>query len=102
MVIVHLLRVPDAPADRIRFGLVVSKAVGNSVVRHRVSRRLRALLGQRTALFGSGVDVVVRALPPASEATSAQLGAAIDKAVRKLDSSRPRSPVRRPQLSEAR
>lgn len=101
LLVVHVLRTPDAPTHPTRFGLVVSKAVGNSVVRHRVSRRLRALLSDRLALFEPSTDVVVRALPPAGKASSAQLGAAIDKAVGKLATVRQRPP-RRTELSEAR
>lgn len=83
LVVVHALA-GDLGSAQVRFGLIVSKAVGNSVMRHRVSRRLRALLADRIDAFGLSVDVVVRALPPAAQATSAQLGAAIDGAVRKL------------------
>ncbi|MDP9435946.1 MAG: ribonuclease P protein component, partial [Actinomycetota bacterium] len=40
---------PAGPEDHlpVRAGLVVSKAVGGSVVRHRVARRLRHLLRER-------------------------------------------------------
>jgi ribonuclease P protein component len=63
--------VPPGP----RAGFVVGKAVGNSVVRHRVTRRLRAVvLGELTRLPASA-DLVVRARPEAAEATSAQLRA---------------------------
>ncbi len=56
-------------------GLVVSKAVGNAVIRNRVQRRLRHLAREQlSALPGSGM-LVVRALPPAAEASSAELGA---------------------------
>ena len=61
-----------------RAGLVVSKAVGGSVVRHRVSRRLRHLLRPRLEGLPAGAMVVVRALPPAAEATSAELGVDLD------------------------
>ncbi len=64
-----------------RFGLVVGRGVGNSVVRHRVSRRLRALLAQRLDRVPPGADVVVRARPEAASATSAQLGADLDSAL---------------------
>jgi len=61
-----------------RAGLVVSKAVGGSVVRHRVSRRLRHLLAPRLGELPPGAMVVVRALPPAAEATSSELAADLD------------------------
>lgn len=101
LLVVHVLRIQDIPPTATRFGLVVSKAVGNSVVRHRVSRRLRALLADRLAVFESSTDVVVRALPPAGGASSVQLGAALDKAIRKLATPR-RRPPRRTELSAAR
>ena len=49
-----------------RGGFVVSKAVGNAVVRNRVKRRLRHLAADRVATAAAPVDVVVRALPAAS------------------------------------
>jgi ribonuclease P protein component len=65
-----------------RAGLVVSRAVGGSVVRHRVSRRLRHLLAPRLAALPQGSRVVVRALPPAAEASSAELGVELDAGLR--------------------
>jgi ribonuclease P protein component len=62
-----------------RVGFVVSKAVGGSVVRHRVARRLRALVATRLDRLPDGADLVVRAQPPAAGATSAELGAALDQ-----------------------
>lgn len=65
-------------------GLVVGKSVGGSVVRHRVSRRLRAQLAQRLDLLPQGSATVVRALPSAATASSAELGADLDSAMRRL------------------
>ncbi|BBG05624.1 hypothetical protein PSA01_29040 [Pseudonocardia saturnea] len=73
-----------------RAGFVVSKAVGNSVVRHRVTRRLRHLVADRLGTLPAGTALVVRALPPAGTATSAELGADLDSALR--SASRPRRP----------
>ena len=69
---------PSRPA---RVGFVVSKAVGNSVIRHRVTRRLRALAGSRLAALAPATQVVVRANPVAAQATSAELGDALDAAL---------------------
>jgi ribonuclease P protein component len=44
-----------------RVGLVVSKAVGNAVVRNRTKRVLRALMSARAAMLPDGLDVVIRA-----------------------------------------
>jgi ribonuclease P protein component len=65
-------------------GFVVSKAVGNSVVRHRVSRRLRHLMRDRLGTLPVGCTLVVRALPSAAAASSADLGVDLDAALRRL------------------
>ncbi|CRK60710.1 Ribonuclease P protein component [Alloactinosynnema sp. L-07] len=67
-----------------RVGFVVSKAVGNAVVRHRVTRRLRHLAMARLGTLRPGTTLVVRALPPAAAATSAELGQDLDAAFRRL------------------
>ena len=57
-----------------RVGFVVSKAVGNAVVRNRVQRRLRHLVREHlTSLPGSGV-LVIRALPASAQASYPELG----------------------------
>lgn len=66
-----------------RAGLVVSKAVGGAVVRHRTARRLRHLLRPQLAALPGGALVVVRAAPPAGSATSAQLAGELDSALRR-------------------
>ena len=69
---------------RTRVGFVVSKAVGNSVVRHRVSRRLRHQMAERLGQLPAGTAIVVRALAPAATASSAELGRDLDAALRRL------------------
>ncbi|WP_424454772.1 ribonuclease P protein component [Pseudolysinimonas sp.] len=56
-------RLPTDPAAPMRFGVIVSKAVGNAVDRNRVKRRLRALGRQVVDSGGHGEDVVIRVLP---------------------------------------
>jgi ribonuclease P protein component len=65
-------------------GFVVSKAVGGSVVRHRVARRLRHLMRERLGFLPPTVDVVIRALPRAGMSTSIELAGDLDSALRKL------------------
>ncbi|QUQ70000.1 ribonuclease P protein component [Kutzneria sp. CA-103260] len=65
-------------------GFVVSKAVGNSVVRHGVSRRLRHQMAERLGSLPAGTAIVVRALPPAAASSSAELGRDLDAALRRL------------------
>jgi ribonuclease P protein component len=67
-------------------GLVVGRSVGGSVVRHRVSRRLRAQLAGRLDRLPAGSGTVVRALPPSAEASSAELGADLDRALARVSS----------------
>ena len=78
---VHLLPGDDGPTLPVRAGLVVSKAVGGSVVRSTVSRRLRHLLRDRLAALPDGVRLVVRAAPAAATAPSAVLGSDLDAAL---------------------
>lgn len=49
-----------------RAGFVVSKAVGNSVMRNRVKRQLRHLVAGVLTTAPISLDVVVRALPAAA------------------------------------
>ena len=63
---------PDASSGA-RAGFVVGKAVGNSVVRHRVTRRLRALVRAELDRLPATGDLVVRARPEAATAGSDQL-----------------------------
>ncbi len=67
-----------------RFGLIVSTAVGNSVVRHRVSRRLRHIAARYVDRMDPGTSVVLRALPGSADATSAQLDGQVRSGLRKL------------------
>ncbi len=79
----HVL-MPDGPVGEnpTRVGLVVSKAVGGSVVRHRVARRLRHVMRDRLELLPPGSQVVIRALPRSATAESARLAAELDRALR--------------------
>jgi len=86
--VVHLDAAPaDAtahrsrPGDDPRAGFVVSKAVGGSVVRHTVARRLRHLVRPRLAGLPRGSRLVVRALPASATASSAALEADLDAAL---------------------
>jgi ribonuclease P protein component len=65
-VVVHALVVETSAPTRV--GFVVSKAVGNAVVRNLVERRLRAAVMPHVTLLPTSVEVVVRALPAAAEA----------------------------------
>ncbi len=56
-------RLPTDPAAPVRFGVVVSKAVGIAVERNRVRRRLKALGRGYVDAGLRGEDIVIRVLP---------------------------------------
>lgn len=89
-VVVYLQTDPTRPTNRL--GLVVSKQVGNSVVRHRVARRLRHVFAKVSPALPAGTDVVVRANPAAANATSAQLHADLRGRLRRLGALRADEP----------
>ncbi|NKY36289.1 ribonuclease P protein component [Nocardia speluncae] len=81
---------PGDPGLRVRFGgprfgLIVSKAVGPAVVRHRVARRLRHICAELTADISAEVDIVIRALPGAAGADSDELRRQLRNGLRRLD-----------------
>jgi ribonuclease P protein component len=80
-VVVHLVTRTD-PGPGPAVGFVVSKGVGNAVVRNRVKRRLRALATERLTALPPHTDLVVRALGPAAETDYAGLGHDLDGALR--------------------
>ncbi len=49
-----------------RVGISVSKKVGNSVVRHRVTRLIRESYRLHENIFNSGLDIVIIARPSAA------------------------------------
>ena len=80
--VVHLGQGGGTPAPRV--GLVVSRAVGNAVVRNRVKRRLRHLARERVAGLPGSALVVVRALPAAGTASYAELAGDLDGCLRRV------------------
>ena len=58
-----VMYVKENGTDRSRIGISVSKKVGNSVVRHRVTRLVRESYRLHEAVFNSGLDIVIVARP---------------------------------------
>jgi len=91
LIVVHANSTDARAGQPPRVGFVVSKAVGNAVVRNRTKRVLRHVLASRLDRVPAGTDLVVRANPPAADAASAELGADVDRlmgtVLRRLDRS---------------
>lgn len=83
-VIVHVRRVADSDGDNgPRVGLIVGKAVGSAVERHRVSRRLRHVVRSMLADLRQSDQVVLRALPGSRNVSSARLEQQVRKGLRR-------------------
>jgi len=63
LMVVHANSTDARAGQPSRVGFVVSKAVGNAVVRNRTKRVLRALMSARLGRLPDGLDLVVRAKP---------------------------------------
>jgi ribonuclease P protein component len=74
----------SAATSGVRVGLVVSKTVGGSVVRHRVARRLRHICADLLPAIAPGTDIVIRANPVAAQAKSEVLRADVRAALVRL------------------
>ena len=60
-----------------RLGISVSKKVGNSVVRHRITRLVRESYRLHENIFNSGLDIVVVARNSAADVTYAEVESAL-------------------------
>jgi ribonuclease P protein component len=69
--------------DDVRFGFIVSKAVGNAVVRNTVRRRLKAVCHEALTELDPGRDVVIRALTTSATADFATLRAEVLRCLRR-------------------
>lgn len=74
---------PGASAPGPRVGLVVSKAVGNAVTRHRVSRQLRHVARFIVDDLDPDVRLVIRARPGSHRASSAAMETQLRAALRR-------------------
>jgi len=90
-----LYTAPIGAGEPSRIGFIVSKAVGNAVTRNLVKRRLREAGALSLQTHGTGLAVVVRALPAAANASWEQLlsdyNAALAVTTKRLGGSVPRN-----------
>lgn len=81
LIVLHVLR---EAGDSTHVAFAVGKNVGNSVVRHRVTRRLRHVVQDALPTLPPGSHVVVRAMPACGAATFPELRASMTTAVAKV------------------
>lgn len=83
LVVVHGVAAQESGSAR--FAFAVGRNVGNSVQRHRLTRRLRHLVMDDVEDWDRlGMDFVVRALPPAATASTDELRLGLAKCRRRL------------------
>ncbi|WP_259125776.1 ribonuclease P protein component [Leucobacter aridicollis] len=73
----------EAPA---RFGFIISKAVGNAVMRNLIRRRMKSVADEFIRDGVTGVDMVFRALPKSASASFDEIRREMQRAVRKIRS----------------
>jgi len=81
LVVLHVAQSTDKDT---KVAFAVGKNVGNSVVRHRVTRQLRHAISPLLGNFPAGSRVVVRALPGANQADFTQLSENLEFALSKV------------------
>jgi ribonuclease P protein component len=79
-----VLHVAKGTSGQSKVAFAVGKNVGNSVIRHRVTRQLRHIVSPALSKFPIGSHVVVRALPAAATATFTQLTENLEFAMTKV------------------
>jgi len=82
-----VLHVAQSSNEQTRVAFAVGKNVGNSVVRHKVTRQLRHAISPLLSSFPTGSQVVVRALPSAGQADFNQLSENLKFALSKVGKS---------------
>ena len=74
MLVMYVL---DNHTENNRLGISVSKKVGNSVIRHRITRLIRESYRLQEDMFNSGLDIVVIARATARNADYHQIESAL-------------------------
>lgn len=81
----HLCTENDSSgAEQSRYGISVSKKVGNSVVRHRIKRKLKEICRLHEEEFPKGCDFVIIARVRAAEADYRRLEKSLQGLMKKL------------------
>jgi ribonuclease P protein component len=81
-----VLHIAKGKTPETRFAFAVGKNVGNSVVRHRITRKLRHLVMDNYQKFPTASNVVVRALPGIDGISAQEFRTNFDTALAKVGS----------------
>ena len=77
---------PSSVAGEARFGITVTRKIGNAVIRNRVKRIVREGCRRSAALFPAGIDLVIVARASAATAGSRETAEEIAQLARRLTS----------------
>ena len=83
--VIYARRVDGTAAEAPKVGLIVSRAVGSAVQRHRVARRLRHVARGLVDGLQRSEQVVIRALPSSRDVSSARLEEELRAGLRRID-----------------
>lgn len=72
-----VMYVMENNSERNRLGISVSKKVGNSIIRHRITRLIRESYRLQENIFNSGLDIVVVARANAASASFREIESAL-------------------------
>ena len=64
-------------------GLIVSKVVGNSVVRHKVSRQIRNVVKEMLETIPGNIQIVIRALPAITDKDFSEINKILSESINK-------------------
>ena len=64
-------------------GLIVSKVVGNSVVRHKVSRQIRNVVKEILETIPGNIQIVIRALPAITDKDFLEINKILSESINK-------------------
>ncbi len=78
-----VLRARKTDDEVTRVGMSTPRAIGGSVLRNRLRRRLREAIRARYASLPSGWHLLVIARPAAAEASAGELGTSLDGLLRR-------------------
>jgi len=84
--VIYARRDDGTTGDAAKVGLIISRAVGSAVQRHRLARRLRHVARRLVDGMQRSEQVVIRALPSSRDVGSARLEEELRAGLRRIES----------------